>query len=318
MGARVKVIFRFDGARWLSEHVRTFAADGLDVSLCSEQEEGAYRDLLPESDVLWHILRPVTAEAIASAPRLKLIQKIGVGVNTIDLDAARARGIAVCNMPGTNSRAVAEQTLLLMLACLRKLVAFDGVTRRGDGWSWPMEWQSGLGEIAGRTIGIVGFGAVPRLLAPVLTAMGANVVYTGRTRYEDVHYPYLTKDELLARADILSLHMPLDGTTRAWLDRASLAAMKPGSIVINVARGPLIDETALHDALAAGHIGAAGLDVFEAEPALADNPLFRLDNVVVSPHIAWLTRETFERSLGVAVENCRRLRSGEPLLHRVA
>ena len=169
MGARVKVLFRFDGARWLSEHVKTFAADGLDVSLCSEQEEGAYRDLLPESDVLWHILRPVTAEAIVSAPRLKLIQKIGVGVNTIDLDTARARGIAVCNMPGTNSRAVAEQTLLLMLACLRKLVAFDGLTRRGDGWSWPMEWQSGLGEIAGRTVGIAGFGAVPRLLAPVLT-----------------------------------------------------------------------------------------------------------------------------------------------------
>src|SRR5690606_12888774 len=126
------------------------------------------------------------------------------------------------------------------------------------------------------------------------------------------------KDEILARADILSLHMPLDGTTRAWLDRAALAAMKPGAVVVNVARGALIDEQALCEALAAGHIGAAGLDVLETEPADAGNPLFGLDNVVVSPHVAWLTRETFERSFGVAVEDCRRLRDGEPLLHRVA
>lgn len=313
----MNVLFRFDGASWLSERVKGFAADGLTVSICSEQEDTEYRKLLPVSDVLWHILRPVTAEAIASAPRLKLIQKIGVGVNTIDLEAARARGIAVCNMPGTNSRAVTEQTLLLMLACLRRLTAFDALTRRGEGWSWPTEWQGGLGEIAGRTVGIAGFGAVPRLLAPVLTAMGAKVVYTGRTRYEDVHYPYLTKDELLARADIVSLHMPLDETTRAWLDRNAIALMKPGAIIVNVARGPLIDEAALHEALIDGRLGAAGLDVFAAEPAPAGNPLFALDNVVVSPHIAWLTRETFERSLGIAVENCRRLRSGEALLHRV-
>jgi phosphoglycerate dehydrogenase-like enzyme len=221
-------------------------------------------------------------------------------------------------MPGTNSQAVAEQSLLLMLACLRKLVAFDALTRDGRGWSWPVEWQASLGEIAGRTVGMVGFGAVPRLLAPILGAMGAEVIYTGRRRYEDVHFPFVEKRELLGRADIVSLHVPLDDATRNWLDADAIAAMKPGAVVINVARGGLIDEAALRAALVDGRLGAAGLDVFSSEPAATDNPLFALENVVASPHIAWLTRETFERSLGIAVDNCRRLRAGEALLHRVA
>lgn len=313
----MNVLFRFDAPQWLGEHVEVFERDGLNVSMCSEQGDTDYRRLLLEAEVLWHILRPVTGEAMASAPKLRLIQKIGVGVNTIDLEAAKARGIAVCNMPGTNSRAVAEQALLLMLAALRKLVAFDTVMRRGEGWSWPVEWQGSLGEIAGRTVGLVGFGAVPRLLAPVLTAMGAEVVYTSRRRYADVHLPFLGKDELLRRSDIVSLHMPLEDTTRHWLDAAAIAQMKPGAAVVNIARGGLVDERALHAALVDGRIGAAGLDVLAAEPAPADNPLFSLSNVVVTPHIAWLTRETFERSLGIAAENCRRLKAGEPLLHRV-
>jgi phosphoglycerate dehydrogenase-like enzyme len=313
----MKVLFRFDGAPWLAERVAQFSPE-LSVQLCSEQEDSAYLSVLPEADVLWHILRPVTAEAIAGAPRLKLIQKIGVGVNTIDLDAARARGIAVCNMPGTNSRAVAELAVLLMLACLRRTTGFDALMHQGKGWSWPLEWQGGLGEIAGKTVGLVGFGAVPRLLAPVLTAMGADVIYTGRRGYADVAHPFVGKEEFLARADIVSLHVPLAEDTRNWLDAGDIASLKRGAIVINVARGGLIDETALVAALNDGRVSAAGLDVFAAEPAPASNPLFALSNVVVSPHIAWLTRETIERSLTVAVENCRRLRKGEALLHRVA
>ena len=313
----MKVLFRFDGAAWLAERVAQLSPE-LSVSLCSEQEDVPYLSMLPQSDVLWHVLRPVTAEAMAAAPKLKLIQKIGVGVNTIDLEAARSRGIAVCNMPGTNSRAVAELTLVLMLAALRRTVGFDALPRQGKGWSWPLEWQGGLGEIAGRTIGMVGFGAVPRLLAPILTAMGASIIYTGRRSYPDVHFPFVAKGELLARSDIISLHVPLDQTTRGWLDADAIAALRQGAIVVNVARGGLIDETALVAALKNGRISAAGLDVFATEPTPATDPLLALPNVVVSPHVAWLTRETIERSLAVAVENCRRLEAGEDLLHRVA
>jgi phosphoglycerate dehydrogenase-like enzyme len=314
----MKVLFRFDGARWLSQRCADMADRGLTVTMASEQDESDYLSALPQTDVLWHILRPVTADAIATAGRLRLIQKIGVGVNTIDLDAARTRQIAVCNMPGTNSRAVAELTLSLMLATLRRTVGFDRMTRDGKGWSWPLDWQGDLGEIGGKTVGFVGFGAVPRLLAPVLTAMGADVVYTGRRAYADSGYTFVGKDELLRRADIVTLHVPLADDTRGWLDGKAIDRMKRGAIVINVARGGIVDETALVAALSSGRLAAAGLDVFVREPASAGNPLFALPNVVVSPHIAWLTRQTLERSLAVAVENCRRLAAGEALLHRVA
>lgn len=314
----MKVLFRFDGAPWLAQRCDALDAHGLSVTMASEQDDAQYTAALPEAEVLWHVLRPVTAEAIASAPGLRLIQKIGVGVNTIDLEAARARGIAVCNMPGTNSRAVAELALSLMLACLRRTVAFDALTRQGRGWSWPLDWQGGLGELGGRTVGFFGFGAVPRLLAPVLDAMGADILYTGRRAYADVRFPFVDKADLLARADIVTLHVPLTDETRNWLDDNAIGSLKRGAVVINVARGGLVDEAALAAALSTGHVGAAGLDVFAREPALADDPLFALPGVVVSPHIAWLTRETLERSLAVAVENCRRLAAGETLLHRMA
>jgi phosphoglycerate dehydrogenase-like enzyme len=313
----VKVVFRFDAGAWLRPRLDAISGPDLSVALCSEHDEEPYRTLMRDCHVLWHVLRPVTRQGIEAAPDLKLIQKIGVGVNTIDLEAARERGIAVCNMPGTNSRAVAEMTLLLMLACLRRLCALDPLVRRGQGWSWPHEWQEGLGEVHGRTIGLVGFGAVPRLLAPILSAMGATVIYTGRRRYDDVSFLFVDKDELLARSDIVSLHVPLAAETANWLDAASIARMKPGSVLINVARGGLVDEEALVAALERRHIAAAGLDVFAQEPAPAGHPLFARSDVVLSPHVGWLTRETFERSMAVAVENCRRLAAGGGLLNQV-
>jgi phosphoglycerate dehydrogenase-like enzyme len=272
---------------------------------------------MAEAEVVWHVLMPITAEVIAGAPRLKLIQKIGVGLNTIDLEAARARGIKVCNMPETNSRAVAEMTLALMLAALRRLPAFDSATRAGRGWPLEPEVQDNLGELAGRTVGLVGFGAVPRLLVPVLKALGARVLYTARAPKPGADAEWRALPDLLAEADVVSLHVPLTPDTVRMIDGAAIARMKPGIVLVNTARGGLIDEAALVAALASGRIRAAGLDVFALEPVRADNPLLRLDNVVLTPHVAWLTAETWERSLTVAVENCRRLVAGRPLLHQV-
>lgn len=314
----MKVLFRFDAGAWLQPQLAAISGRHLSITLCSERSEEPYRRLMQDCDVLWHVLRPVTAEMIDEARNLRMIQKIGVGVNTIDIEAARRRGIAVCNMPGTNSRAVAEMTLLLMLSCLRRLSALDQLTRRGEGWTWPAQWQADFGEMHGRVVGLVGFGAVPRLLAPILAAMGAEVIYTGRRRYDDVIYRYVGKAELLARSDILSLHVPLAPQTANWLDSASIARMRAGAIVINVARGGLIDEMALVDALEDRRIAAAGLDVLSQEPAPAGHPMLGRNDVIVLPHIGWLTRETLERSMAVAVENCRRLAGGQPLLNRVA
>lgn len=314
----MKVLFRYDCGPRLAARLAGFEAEGLAIATCSEADDAGYARHMAEAEALWHVLKPVTAAHIAAAPRLKLIQKIGVGVNTIDLEAAKARGIAVCNMPGTNSRAVAEMTLLLMLAALRRLSALDAATRKGEGWTAGPRWQEDYGELGGRTVGLVGYGAIPALLAPVLEAIGARVLYTARGPKPGARGEYRALPDLLAESDIVSLHVPLAPETANLIDAKTIARMKPGAILVNTARGGLVDEGDLIEALIHGRIAAAGLDVFVREPVAPDNALLAMDNVVVAPHVAWLTPETFERSLGIAAENCRRLARGEDLLHRVA
>ncbi len=286
------------------------------MQVCSEADDQGFFALLPETDVIWHNLRPIDSYVLEAAPKLKLIQKIGVGVNTIDLDAARARGIAVCNLPGSNSRAVAEHALGLMLAVLRRIVTFDVLTREGRGWDRPDHIEDTLGELAGRRVGMVGYGSVPRLLAPILTAMGAEVVYSNRSEPPDALGRRLPLDDLLAMSDIVSLHLPLVPATEHLMNAERIAQMRRGSILINTSRGGLIDTGALVSALR-GHLGGAGLDVFESEPLPRAHPLTGLDNVVLAPHVAWLTQETMTRSVAAAADNCRRLACGEPLAHRI-
>jgi phosphoglycerate dehydrogenase-like enzyme len=293
----MKVVFHFDGTQELRARLG-------DVVLCPESDAAAFDRLLPGMEVLWHVLKPVTAEVIARAVRLRLIQKIGSGVNTIDVEAAKTRGIAVCNLPGTNSRAVAEMTLLLMLACLRRLPELPK-TDWFDAW----KLQDHFAELGGRTVGLVGYGAVPKLLHPILEAMGAKVLYWSRSRKNS------SFNEILSSSDIVSVHLPLTKETERLIDPRRL---KRGAILVNTARGGLVQEEFLAECLRSGQLAAAGLDVFAVEPAGHGNPLLALPNVICTPHVAWLTRETLERSIAVARENVRRLAAGEPLLNRVA
>ena len=312
----MSILFHFDASDALAEKARRMAAP-FALACCPESSDTAFDSEIGATEVLWHSLKPVTAQVIARAPKLRLIQKIGTGVNTIDLDAAKARGIAVCNLPGANGRAVAEMALLLMLACLRRLRDLDAAVRLPGGWHAVNGLQDSFGEIGGRTVGLVGYGAVPQALAGWLTAMGANVLYCSRTARE-CPYERLPLPELLARSDIVSLHVPLTDATHGLIGASALSLMKHGAILINTARGALVDEAALVAALKSGKVGAAGLDVFAHEPPPADNPLLALPNVIASPHLAWLTQETLERCLVLAVENVRRLRDGEALMNRVA
>lgn len=309
----MKVVFHASAGPDLA--ARLGRLDGVEVTVCGETDTATLFRLLPECDVLWHVLQRCSAEMIAAAPGLKLIQKIGVGVNTIDLDAARQRGIPVCNLPGTNARAVAELALGLMLSVLRRIPAFDRGLRSGI-WT-DTAVQDGLAELGGRTVGLVGFGSIPRILAPILDAMGCNVIYTSRQATPDRGAAYRTLDALLAESDVVSLHLPLTPETERLIDAAALGRMRPGAILINTGRGGLIDQAALLAALASGRLGGAGLDVFETEPLPPDDPLMTLSNVVATPHVAWLTTGTFDRSFALATENCRRIGSGAPLLHRV-
>ncbi|MGE0664951.1 MAG: NAD(P)-dependent oxidoreductase [Sphingomonadales bacterium] len=311
----MKAVLQYRASTGFRAQLEAARPDWLSLAVVDEDDYAAFGREMAAADVLLHVLEPVTAAVIAAAPRLRLIQKIGVGVNTIDLDAASAHGAAVCNMPGSNSRAVAESALLLMLAALRRAVPFDRATRDGRGWRMDADEFDRVGEIGGRTVGLVGHGSIPRLLEPVLTALGAAVLHTSR-RPDGLGWVPL--DELLSRSDVVSLHVPLTGETARMINSDSIARMKPGAVLVNTARGGLVDEAALADALRSGRIRAAGLDVLALEPAESGNALFALDNVIVSPHVAWLTPETLARSIHVAMENCRRLRAGEALLNRVA
>jgi len=317
LGGAMKIVLHYAAGPGLAERLARFAADGLDVTVCPDQNDAGVAEALRDAEVLWHVLTPCTAAMIAGAPKLRLIQKIGSGVNTIDLAAAKDRGIAVCNLPGTNAPAVAEMTLLLMLAALRRLALLDRATRAGGGWARDPALQDHFGELGRRTVGLVGYGAVPQALAPILRAMGCRLLYTARTPKPEALAEWRALPDLLGESDVVSLHVPLAPDTERLLDAAALARMKPGAVLVNTARGGLVDQAALTEALASGRLSAAGLDVFAAEPADPAEPLFRLDNVVVAPHVAWLTTGTFDRSFSLAAENCRRLRDGRPLLHRV-
>jgi phosphoglycerate dehydrogenase-like enzyme len=313
----MKVLLHYNAGPDWRRDMEPLVQQGLEVVCCDEADDKTFYAVLPEIEVIWHSLRPIRAEDMAQASKLRLIQKIGVGVNTIDLEAAEENGVAVCNMPGSNAQAVAEMTLLLMLACLRRLPVVHEAARAGQGWALDPALQDTMGEVKGRTVGLVGMGSIPRALLPALKAMGARVVYTAKGAKTDVDAEYRDLDDLLAEADIVSLHVPLTAETEELLDRNRLMAMRRGAILINTARGGLVEQMALVDALTEGPLLGAGLDVFAAEPIPVDDPLLRLDNVVLAPHLAWLTKETLARSLAVAVENCLRLKDGRDLLNRV-
>jgi phosphoglycerate dehydrogenase-like enzyme len=313
----MKAIFHYDAGPRLKARFTSLAGEGFEIAPCPEEDDSGLAALLPDAEVLLHVLKPVTAAVIEHAPKLRLIQKIGVGVNTIDLAAARASGIAVANMPGTNTPAVAETAVLLMLAALRNLAGLDRACRAGQGWAVGGGLQERVGELRGRTVGLVGAGMVPRALVPMLQGFGAQLLYWSPREHPELGIPRGELPELLAEADIVSLHVPLVPETERLIDRGALARMKPGAILVNTARGGLVDEAALIEALTSGHLRAAGLDVFTQEPLPADSPLLALDNVVLMPHVAWLTPETLDRSLDVAVDNMRRLRDGAELRFRV-
>ena len=300
------------------EKVTEFLApqtDWLDVRYCAEDDDDTFYRELPHADVIWHVLRPISAEDLAKAVNVRLVHKLGAGVNTIDVDAATARGIAVANMPGANAPSVAEGTLLLMLAALRRLPELDRATRAGEGWPSDPTLGETVRDIGGCTVGLVGYGNIAKQVERILVAIGADVLHT--STHDDAEPGWRELPALLAESDIVSLHLPLTDATRGLIGRDALALMKSDAILVNTSRGPIVDEEALVDALQSGGLAAAGLDVFSVEPVPADNPLLTLGNVVLTPHVTWYTADTMRRYLELALDNCERLRDGRDLVNVV-
>jgi phosphoglycerate dehydrogenase-like enzyme len=286
-------------------------SDWLDIRFCAADDDATFYRELPDADVIWHVLRPISGADLELARRCKLVHKMGAGVNTIDVETATRLGIAVANMPGANAPSVAEGTVLLMLAALRRLPQLDRATREGAGWPTDPTLGETVRDIGGCTVGLVGYGNIAKRVEAIATAMGAQVLHTS-TR-DDGHPAWRPLPDLLAASDIVSLHLPLTDATAGLLDRDTLSLMKPAAGLVNTSRGGVVDEEALVDALRTGRLAAAGLDVFAVEPVSAGNPLLRLDNVVFTPHVSWYTVDTMRRYLMQAVDNCRRLRDGRAL-----
>jgi D-3-phosphoglycerate dehydrogenase len=237
----------------------------------------------------------VDAEVLAAGPKLKIVARAGVGLDNVDVDAATARGVLVVNAPTSNIHSAAEHALALMLSAARQVPAADATLREH---TWKRSSFSGT-EIYGKTVGVVGLGRIGQLVAARLAAFGTHIVaydpYVSQARAAQLGIELLTLDELLGRADFISVHLPKTPETAGLIGKEALAKTKPGVIIVNAARGGLIDEQALADAITSGHVRGAGLDVFSTEPC-TDSPLFELPQVVVTPHLGASTAEAQDRA----------------------
>ena len=251
-----------------------------------------------------------SAEVLAKAPKtLKVLAKNGVGYDNVDLKAARELGIDVCTTPGANADSVADCALALLLCVQRNMVRHDNIIREG-GWK-----RFGGHELTGYTIGVLGMGAIGKGVIKRATAFGMKAMaydpYFDEKFAEEYGVQRATTEEVLAQADVVSLHLPSTPETRHIINEETLATMKPNAVLINTARGELVDEMALYNALKDGVIAGAGLDVFESEP-VGSSPLINLDNVVVTPHIAGNTTESGNRIGRMALQNIVDILSGRP------
>jgi phosphoglycerate dehydrogenase-like enzyme len=228
---------------------------------------------------------PFDAGVLANSPTLRIIARVGVGLDSIDLDAATAHGVAVTVTPGVNEATVADHTVALMLAALRRICEHDAAVRRGE---WNRTGEHAAWLLSGSTVGLVGFGHIGRIVAERLRGFDVRVVVADPVEPRDPTVEPMSLDALLAASNVVSLHVPLLPTTRGLIGARELALMPPGAILVNTARGPVVDEEALADALEAGRLRAAALDVFADEPPLGSR-LLGLPNVVLSPHVAGLS-----------------------------
>ncbi|MBA2450731.1 MAG: hypothetical protein H0V51_22185 [Chloroflexi bacterium] len=293
---------------------------GFRLEAVASKDRGELLGRVGDADFIVVATTRVDEKLLRAASRLRLVQHQGVGYNNVDLAACARADIPVALTPEGTTTGVAEHTILLILALYKHLRVAEAALRGGG---WPVwELRSSSFELAGKTLGLVGFGRIGREVARRARAFDARIVYYDPFRASHdvetaLEAAFLSLDELLGRADIVSLHLPLSDETRDLIGTRELALMRPHAVLINTARGPLIDEAALARALATGQIAGAGLDVFRQEPPEPGNPLLALENVVLTPHVSAGTRDAFETKMRAAFANMARVARGEPPLNRV-
>jgi phosphoglycerate dehydrogenase-like enzyme len=298
----------------LVERFRPMFPVGADLNVVPTYSEEDLAQHAAETEILLVISRKVDARLLSFVPRVRFIQRVGVGYDNFDLDALQAAGIVAAYTPGANAVAVAEHTILLMLALLKRFAAAESATRQG-GWPTAEMFQAGIGELAGTTVGLVGFGNIARSVAQRLAPFGSRLQYTAShivdpATEQQFGVRYASLDDLLASSTIVSLHLPLTGATRGLIGEAELAKMPTGAFLVNTSRGELIDEAALHRAIVSGKLGGAALDVLYNERP-GGNPFTDLHQVIVTPHMAGGSNAAVGRALQMAITNVARFLRGE-------
>jgi lactate dehydrogenase-like 2-hydroxyacid dehydrogenase len=275
------------------------------------------RRLRDKDGLICQITDQIDDEVLSAAPALKVVANIAVGYNNIDVAAARRRGVVVTNTPDVLTETTADFAWALLMAAARRVVEADRYARTGQWkqWEWRLLWGA---DVHGKTLGVLGFGRIGRAVARRALGFAMRVIYSDALRADaaierDLRATFVSKETLLREADFVSLHTPLLPETRHLIDEAALRSMKKTAILINAARGPIVDEATLARALKEGWIAAAGLDVFEEEPQIHPG-LIELPNVVLAPHIASASHETRLGMAMLAVKNCLAVLDGQPPL----
>jgi glycerate dehydrogenase len=259
---------------------------------------------------------PVRAETLAALPGLKGVCVLATGVNVVDVPAATALGLPVCNIPAYSTASTAQHTIALLLELTNKVGLHDAAVHDGA-WVRSLDFSftlAPLTELDGLVLGVVGFGAIGRRVAEIARALGMRIVAAG-ARHRAADPPWLERlalDELFRRADVVTLHCPLNDATQGLVNAARLASMRPSALLLNAGRGPLINEAELADALERGVIAGAALDVLSEEPPRPDNPLLRAPLCVITPHNAWLTLAARRRAMRITAQNVRGILEGRP------
>ncbi len=315
-GMRCRVACLDVWAPAVREVVSRVAPPELELHFAQSYDQSHQHELARDAEVLLPGWAAVSEAMLAQAPRVRMIQKWGIGVDRIDVEAVRRRGLPLAIAAGSNAAPVAELTVALMLAVYRRIPYVNRSMRQGQ---WPKaEMRETCFQIKGKTVGLIGFGNIGRTLARRLSGFEAQVIYADTQAADPATEQALGVRrvglaELLARSDIVSLHLPYSAQAGRLIDATAIAAMKPGAVLINTARGELVDEAALYDALLTGQLRGAGLDAFDPEPPAASHPLFTLDQVVVTPHAGGGVFDNVEAVARHALGNLLRVLQGQAL-----
>lgn len=312
MSERVVVV---NASKMNYDHALDFSVLSSDVQVYDNSTNEELIERIQGARVVVTKELPVNADLLSQFPdTVKLIVEAGTGYNNIDLNAAKARGITVCNIPAYSTERVAHTVIMMILNFASTMQKQIGMLAKGDRSNFTQHLQVSHTEVNGKTLGVVGAGHIGMEVIKVAKALGMNVLVHTRTPKADGDgIRYVSLDELLEHSDYITLHCPLNDQTKYMINKEAISKMKPSAVIVNTGRGPLINEADLCEALAAKRIAGAGLDVQEVEPPAEDSPLYTLDNVIITPHMGWKGLETRQRLVGIIRDNVQAFFKGEPI-----